>query len=222
VKEKNMDKQQTIALIEENGVVAVIRLGETKKMFDILQALKDGGIRAFEFTLTTPNAIEFIKEFSQKSEKDICIGAGTVLDPETARLAILAGAQFIVGPALNLRTMEMVHRYGKVVIPGAYTPTEILTAWENGADIVKVFPATTLGPKYFRDILAPLPQLKLTPTGGVSRENVVEFIKAGACCVCVGSALLEKKLIAESNWKALAEHASAFIKEVKRGRGQNV
>lgn len=217
-----MNRQQTLAFIEENGVVAVIRLGETKKMLDILQALKNGGIKAFEFTLTTPNAVEFIKEFSQKGDQDVCIGAGTVLDPETARLAILAGAQFLVGPTLNLRTMETAHRYGKVIIPGAYTPTEILTAWENGADIVKVFPATTLGPKYFRDILAPLPQLKLTPTGGVSRENIVDFIKAGACCVCVGSALLDKKMIADSNWKGLAEHASAFVKEVKRGRGQTV
>ncbi len=215
-----MSRQQAISFIHESGVVAVIRLGDTKKMIDILQSLKNGGIRAFEFTLTTPNAIEFIQEFSRKTDKDVLIGAGTVLDPETARLAILAGAQFVVGPTLNLRTIEMVHRYDKVMIPGSYTPTEILTAWENGADIVKVFPATTLGPNYFRDILAPLPQLKLTPTGGVSLNNIVDFIKAGAFCVCVGSALLDKKRIADSDWTGLADHAASFVNEVKKGRGQ--
>lgn len=217
-----MKRQEILSFIEETGVVAVIRLGDTKKMPDILQALKQGGVRTFEFTLTTPNAIEFIQEYSRKGDQDVCIGAGTVLDPETARLAILAGAEFIVGPALNLNTIEMAHRYDKVVIPGAYTPTEILTAWENGADIVKIFPATTLGPGYFKDVLGPLPQVKLTPTGGVVLNNVADFIKAGACFVGVGTALLDKKMIADSNWKGLTEHAAAFIREVKKGRGQAV
>ena len=213
-----MARQAVVSAIEQTGVVAVIRLGDTKKMEGILSALNEGGVKAFEFTLTTPNAIQFIEEYSKKAGKDAVIGAGTVLDPETARLAILAGAQYIVGPALNLRTIEMAHRYDKAVIPGAFTPTEILTAWEHGADMVKVFPATALGPGYFRDILAPLPQLKLTPTGGVSLSNVGEFIKAGACCVGVGSALLDKKMIAESNWKGLAEHAAKFVEEVKKAR----
>jgi 2-dehydro-3-deoxyphosphogluconate aldolase/(4S)-4-hydroxy-2-oxoglutarate aldolase len=214
-----MTRQETVSFIEENGVVAVIRLGETKKMMDILRALKAGGVRVFEFTLTTPHALDFIEEYAGKNDGETVVGAGTVLDPETARLAILAGAQFIVGPALNLRTMETVHRYGKAMIPGSYTPTEILTAWENGADMVKVFPATTLGPGYFKDVLGPLPQVKLTPTGGVVLNNVADFIKAGACCVGVGTALLDKKMIVESDWKGLAGHAAAFVREVKKGRG---
>jgi 2-dehydro-3-deoxyphosphogluconate aldolase / (4S)-4-hydroxy-2-oxoglutarate aldolase len=217
---EGMTRQETVSFIEENGVVAVIRLGETKKMMDILQALKAGGVRVFEFTLTTPNALEFIKEYTQKNDRETVVGAGTVLDPETARLAILAGAQFIVGPALNLRTLETAHRYDKAMIPGSYTPTEILTAWENGADVVKVFPATTLGPGYFKDVLGPLPQVKLTPTGGVALNNVAEWIRCGACCVGVGTALLDKKMIAESDWKGLTAHAAAFIGEVRKGRGK--
>ncbi|HEX9933739.1 MAG TPA: bifunctional 4-hydroxy-2-oxoglutarate aldolase/2-dehydro-3-deoxy-phosphogluconate aldolase [bacterium] len=213
-----MDRIETVAFIEQSGIVAVIRLNNAKNVMNILQALKDGGVKAFEFTLTMPNAIECIKESAQKGGDGVVVGAGTVLDPETARLALLAGAEFIVGPALSLRTMETVHRYGKAMIPGSYTPTEILTAWENGADIVKVFPATTLGPGYFKDILSPLPQVKLTPTGGVSLSNAADFIKAGACCIGVGSALLDKRMIAESNWKALADHAAAFVNEVKKGR----
>lgn len=215
-----MTRQEIVSFIEENGVVAVIRLGDTKKMFDILQALKNGGVRVFEFTLTTPNALDFVKEYAQKNDRETLVGAGTVLDPETARLAVLAGAQFIVGPAFNLNTLKMAHRYGKVMIPGSYTPTEILTAWENGADVVKVFPATTLGPGYFKDVLGPLPQVKLTPTGGVVLGNVADFIRAGACCVGVGTALLDKKMIAESDWKGLTAHAAAFADEVQKGRGK--
>lgn len=168
--------------------------------------------------MTTPGALEIIKDISKNISGEFLIGAGTVLDPETARLAILAGAQFIVGPILNIEMIKMVHRYDKVVIPGAFTPTEIMTAWDAGADIIKVFPATALGPTYFKDILGPLPQVKLTPTGGVSLNNAAEFIMAGACCLGVGSALIKKDIVANSDWEALTERAGAFIKEVENGR----
>ncbi|MFQ5770060.1 MAG: bifunctional 4-hydroxy-2-oxoglutarate aldolase/2-dehydro-3-deoxy-phosphogluconate aldolase, partial [bacterium] len=140
---------------------------------------------------------------------------GTVLDAETARLAILAGAEFVVAPTLNLEAIVMAHRYDKVIIPGAFTPTEILTAWQSGADMVKVFPATALGAKYFKDIKGPLPQIRLLPTGGVTIENAGEFIKAGACCVGIGTNLLDKKAIETSQFEVLTKRARTLVANVK-------
>ena len=160
-----------------------------------------------------------IHDISQKIGSDFIIGAGTVLDSETARAVILAGAQFVVSPVINIEMIKTVHRYDKAVFPGAFTPTEILHAWENGADVVKVFPATALGPQFFKDIHGPLPQVRLTPTGGVSLENTGEFIRCGASCVGVGTALLNKKMIADSDWTALTENAKKFVREVQKARG---
>ena len=214
-----MHREFIVNKIIESGVVAVIRLNGKEKLPEIIDALSKGGISAMEITMTTPNAIEIINEISQKVGNDFMIGAGTVLDSETARAVILAGAQFVVSPITNIEMMKTVHRYNKAVFPGAFTPTEILHAWENGADVVKVFPATALGPQFFKDIHGPLPQVRLTPTGGVSLENTGEFIRCGASCVGVGTALLNKKMIVDSNWPALTENAEKFVEEVKKARG---
>jgi len=214
----DMSKQNILQKIEESGVIAVIRLNSSEKLPQIIDALAKGGVRALEVTMTTPNAIEIIQEASKNLSDDFILGVGTVLDQETARMAILAGAEFVVSPVLNISLIKMVNRYGKVMISGAFTPTEILAAWENGADVVKVFPATTLGTKYFKDVKGPLPQVKLTPTGGVSLDNTAEFIKVGASCVGVGSALLDKKMIEENDWDGLTKLASMFRAEVEKGR----
>lgn len=213
-----MDRQTITAKLIESGLVAVIRLDSGEKLPGIISALRQGGINALEITMTTPGALEIIKNFAAQTGTDFLIGAGSVLDAETARLAILNGAQFIVGPIFNPEVVRMCHRYDKPAIPGAFTPTEILTAWEQGADLVKVFPTTALGPSYIKDILGPLPQVKLLPTGGVTLENAAEFIRSGACCLGVGTALLNKKMIAADDWQALAKHAEAFRSAVLTGR----
>ena len=213
-----MDRQTITAKLIESGLVAVIRLDSGEKLPGIISALRQGGINALEITMTTPGALEIIKNFAAQTGKDFLIGAGSVLDAETARLAILNGAQFIVGPIFNPEVVRMCHRYDRPAIPGAFTPTEILTAWEQGADLVKVFPTTALGPSYIKDILGPLPQVKLLPTGGVTLENAAEFIRSGACCLGVGTALLNKKMIAADDWQALAKHAEAFRSAVLTGR----
>lgn len=213
-----MPREKIVNKIIDSGVVAVIRLDGKEKLVDIINALSSGGISAMEITMTTPNAIEIIHDISQQVDDNFIIGAGTVLDSETARAVILAGAQFVVSPITNLDMIRTVHRYDKAVFPGAFTPTEILKAWENGADIVKVFPATALGPQFFKDIHGPLPQIRLTPTGGVSIENAAEFIRFGASCIGVGTALLNKKMIANSDWTALMENAKRFVAEVQKAR----
>jgi 2-dehydro-3-deoxyphosphogluconate aldolase/(4S)-4-hydroxy-2-oxoglutarate aldolase len=148
----------------------------------------------------------------------VLVGAGTVLDPETARAVILAGAEFVVSPTLNLGVIEVCRRYSKIVIPGTFTPTEILTAWEAGADIVKVFPATVGGPQYLRDIKGPLPQIRLMPTGGVNLENTPDFIRAGAVAVAAGTSLVDKKAVKEKNYDLITETARKFVEAVKRAR----
>ena len=213
-----MPREKIVNKIIDSGVVAVIRLDGKEKLGDIINALSSGGISAMEITMTTPNAIEIIHDISQQVDDNFIIGAGTVLDSETARAVILAGAQFVVSPITNLDMIRTVHRYDKAVFPGAFTPTEILNAWENGADIVKVFPATALGPQFFKDIHGPLPQIRLTPTGGVSIENAAEFIRCGASCIGVGTALLNKKMIANSDWTALTENAKRLVAEVQKAR----
>lgn len=204
--------------IIDTGVVAVLRARSSVELMDAARALYQGGVRAIEVTMTTPNALEVIKEVSKEMSGDVFVGVGSVLDGETARAAILAGAEFVVGPVLNEGVVKVCKRYSKVVCPGAFTPTEIFRAWELGADIVKVFPATVVGPRYFKDILAPLPQVRLMPTGGVSVENAADFIRAGACAVAAGSSLVDKKAVAERRWDIITETAKRMIVEVKRGR----
>jgi len=214
-----LDKRaENLQLIIDTGVVAVIRANTSAQLMDIVQALKNGGIRALEITMTTPNALEAIEEAAERFGKEVVVGVGTVLDPETARAAILAGAEFIVAPTLNLEVIKLCKRYSKLVVPGAFTPTEILTAWEAGADAVKVFPATKLGPEFFKDVLGPLPQVRLTPTGGVNLQTTPQFIKAGAAFVGVGTALVDKKMVAEKRWDDLAALAGQYLDAVRQAR----
>lgn len=167
--------------------------------------------------MTTPNALQVISEVSKELD-EVVIGAGTVLDPETARTVILAGAEYIVSPTLDVKTVETARRYDRLVAPGAFTPTEILRAWEAGADVVKVFPASRLGPKFISDVKAPLPQLSLMPTGGVNVENAAEFIRAGADLICAGSALLDKEAMGRGDYSVLTKNARNLVTAVKKGR----
>lgn len=204
--------------ILDSGIVAIIRADRSDVLIDTVHAIHQGGISAIEITLTTPGALEAISACSREMAGEILIGAGTVLDPETARASILAGAQFVVAPTLNPKVIEVCRRYSKIAIPGALTPTEILTAWECGADFVKVFPATTFGPGYFRDIKAPLPQVNLIPTGGVSLENAGEFMTAGASAVAVGSCLVDKACLVNKDWTTVTNRARDLVHTVRKAR----
>lgn len=214
-----MKKEETLNWIVDRGVVAVVRLGSSGELMEVAQAIRAGGVDVIEFTMTTPNALGIIEESARAFAGEVLLGAGTVLDSQTARAVILAGARFIVAPTLSRSTMEMCHRYGAVAIPGALTPTEILTAWEWGADLVKVFPAGLGGPGYIKDILAPLPQVRLVPTGGVELGNAAQFIRAGAAAVAVGSALVDRRAVAEGRFGILTESARQLAAAVQEGRG---
>lgn len=204
--------------IEHCGVVAVIRLRDGERLRGVVDALIDGGVRAMEVTMTVPGAVGLIEGLAQDLPKGFILGAGTVLDPETARQVILAGAQFLVSPILSLPTIEMAHRYDVAIMPGCFTPTEILAGWQAGADAIKVFPATTLGPGYIKDVKAPLPQVKLLPTGGVSLTNAGDWIRAGACAVGVGSALLDAKAIDQGRFEVIADNARTLVASVAAAR----
>ena len=214
-----MTRTQIINILESTGIIAVIRADSGEQLVDVCKALVDGAVVCSEITMTTPGALDAINHTSSQIGSRCIIGAGSVLDPETARLALLAGAQFIVSPVMNPPVMEMAHRYGKPVIPGALTPTEILHAWQQGADIVKIFPANHLGPRYFRDVLAPMPQLRLTPTGGVDLETAADWLRAGAVCLGVGSALVKKEFIENRDWRGLTSLARQFVEIVQREKG---
>jgi len=199
------------------GVVAVLRANSPTQLLDVSKALREGGVVAIEVTMTVPGALKVIEEASAKME-DTIVGVGSVLDPETARAAILAGAEYVVGPTLNLGVVEMAKRYGKVVMPAGFTPTEILAAWQAGADVVKVFPAGVGGPSFFKDILGPLPSLRLMPTGGVNAQTTPEFIKAGAVAVGAGSAMVDKQAVADKDWAKLTATAKSFVDAVAQAR----
>ncbi len=212
------DKHQTLQRILDTGITAVIRAKSSAHLIEVAEAIKAGGVECIEVTMTTPDALKVIEETSKRFGDEVVIGVGSVLDAETARAAILAGAEFAVGPCLDLGVIEMCRTYSKPVIPGAFTPTEILTAWRAGADLVKVFPAGGLGPTYFKDVLAPLPQVKLVPTGGVDVDTAGDFIKAGAAALCVGSAMMPKDAMAEGKWDVLTDLASKFVRAVQEAR----
>jgi len=213
------DKDKNLQTITDCGVVAIVRVSSAREAVDVCMAVARGGVTPIEVTMTVPGAIDAIREFKSAVKEEVLIGAGTVLDPETARACILAGADFIVCPTLNLEVIKVCRRYSKIIIPGTFTPTEILTAWEAGADIVKVFPASVGGPGYLKDVMGPLPQVKLIPTGGVNLETTPEFIKAGAVAVAAGSSLVDKKAVSEQNWDAITETARKFVAAVKQARG---
>ncbi|MBI5670506.1 MAG: bifunctional 4-hydroxy-2-oxoglutarate aldolase/2-dehydro-3-deoxy-phosphogluconate aldolase [Chloroflexi bacterium] len=207
-----------LATIRETGVVAIIRASRSEHLLDAAEALRAGGVLAVEVTLTTPGALQTIEQAVRKFGSEVVIGAGTVLDPESARAAIQAGAQFIVCPTLNLNTIQLCKRYSVPVLPGAYTPTEVLTAWEAGADMVKLFPADIGGPAYLKAIKAPLPQVSLTPTGGVDVNNAGDFIRAGADALGVGSALVNNSLLEARDFAAITERARRFREAVAAAR----
>ena len=215
-----MSRLQVVQEIEASGVVAVIRLKEPDKLRGVVEALMKGGVRALEVTMTVPGAVGLIESLARELPPEFQLGAGTVLDPETARHVILAGARFIVAPTLNLATIEMCHRYDVAALPGCFTPTEILTAWQAGADVIKVFPATALGPTFFKDMRGPLPQIKLMPTGGVSLANAGDWIKAGAVAIGVGTALVDNKAIADGNFAKIAENARTVVEAVQAARNE--
>jgi len=213
-----LSRHDITAAIERLGVVAVIRLQDPARLRGVIDALAAGGIRALEVTMTVPGAIELIAEVAPTLSADFLLGAGTVLDAGTARRAIDAGAQFVVSPVYRREVLEEAHRMERPAMPGCFSPTEILDAWNAGADIVKVFPATSLGPAFFRDVRGPLPQVKLMPTGGVSVENADEWIRAGAVAVGVGSALLDAKAIAAGDYASITEKARRILANVQDAR----
>ncbi len=215
-----MTKDEQLRFLLDHGLVAIVRLKEPAELVPIAQAIEAGGVRVIEFTMGTPNALDAISRLAREWGDRILLGAGTVLDPETGRAALLAGAQFLVAPNFNPALIELARRYNKIVVPGAFTPTEILAAWECGADIVKVFPASTVGPQFIKDILGPLPYVRLLPTGGVGLDNIPAFIAAGAAAVAVGSNLTDPKLIKEKNWAGLTEHARKFAEVVRQARAK--
>jgi 2-dehydro-3-deoxyphosphogluconate aldolase/(4S)-4-hydroxy-2-oxoglutarate aldolase len=216
-----MEKREIFNRMIQEGLVPVIRVSSAQEAIDVADAIKEGGVTLIEITMSVPGAIDVIKELAQKYRDEIIMGAGTVLDPETGRAALLAGAQFIVTPTLNLDVIQLAHRYSAVVVPGAMTPTEILTAWNAGADMVKVFPAAQLGgPEYLKAIRGPLPQILLVPTGGVNLQNAGAFIKAGAAALGVGGELVDKKAVKEKKFHIITENTRAFIKAIREARGK--
>jgi 2-dehydro-3-deoxyphosphogluconate aldolase/(4S)-4-hydroxy-2-oxoglutarate aldolase len=213
-----MNKSQTLNLIRETGVIAIMRAKSSDQLIAAADAIKKGGVRAIEVTMTTPGALSVIAEAKARYGSDVTFGAGTVLDPESGRAAILAGADFIVGPTLNLGLITLCNRYGIPVMPGCYTPTEILTGWEAGADLIKLFPASVGGPDLVKAILAPLPQVQIVPVGGVDLNTAAEFIRKGAVALGVGSDLVNQKLLDTGDMDELTRRAAAYIEQVKKGR----
>jgi 2-dehydro-3-deoxyphosphogluconate aldolase/(4S)-4-hydroxy-2-oxoglutarate aldolase len=211
-----MRKEEVLATILETKAIAVIRMSDSAKLRQVVEAIEQGGIRAIEITLTTPSALETIADLAKKKTAGTLIGAGTVLNAATAEAVIQAGAEFVVSPVTNFDLMAVCRKNDIFVAPGAFSPTEILTAWERGADVVKVFPATSLGPKFFRDLKGPLPQVRLMPTGGVNIENAGEFIRCGACCVAIGTALVDKSAVAAGDWDVLTAKARALVESLRR------
>ncbi len=215
-----MQKAAVLEQLQTLGLVPVLRADSVEKALALADAIAAGGVTALEITMTVPGAIQVMRKLAE-TRPDILIGAGTVLDPETARMCILEGAQFVVSPALNLGTLEMCHRYSIAVLPGALTPTEIVTAWQAGADVVKVFPASAMGgASYLRSVKAPLPQVELIPTGGVSLATAEDFLRAGAFALGVGADLVDPRAMAEGHPERVTETARRYLQIVKSFRGE--
>ncbi len=215
-----MKKSESLALIRETGVIAIMRATSSTQLVEAAEAIRQGGVRVIEVTMTTPGALDVIAQATKKMGNDVLFGAGSILDAETARAAILAGAGFIVAPTLKLEVVALCNRYSIPVMPGIYTPTEALTAWEAGADMVKLFPASVGGPDLIKAMLAPLPQLEIVPVGGVDLTTAAEFIRKGAAALGVGSSLVDQKLLDRGDMDELTRRASAFLAEVQKGRAR--
>jgi 2-dehydro-3-deoxyphosphogluconate aldolase/(4S)-4-hydroxy-2-oxoglutarate aldolase len=216
-----MNKQQILASVIEIGVVPVVRTSTADAAIKAIEAIYRGGIRAAEITMTVPGAIRALEKVADQFGDSIMLGAGTVLDPETARACMLAGAQFFVTPALNLQTIEIAQRYSRPIMPGALTPTEVLAAWQAGADVVKVFPASAVGgPKYIKALKGPFPQIEMIPTGGVNLDTTADFLKAGACAVAVGGELIDAGTIKEGRFEVFEDRARQYLEIVQRTRAE--
>ncbi|HEY6547219.1 MAG TPA: bifunctional 2-keto-4-hydroxyglutarate aldolase/2-keto-3-deoxy-6-phosphogluconate aldolase [Vicinamibacteria bacterium] len=214
-----MSKHEVMARIREVGIVPVVRAESADEAGQAIEAIRKGGVPVIEITMTVPGALRLIEELAARFGKDAVVGAGTVLDPETARACILAGAQFVVSPALNLDTIACCRRYGIPIMPGALTPTEVVAAWEAGADMVKVFPCSALGgASYIRALKAPLPQIDLIPTGGVNLQTAADFIRAGSTALGVGADLVDLKALREGKAALLTERAQKLVEIVKTAR----
>lgn len=213
-----MGRQRQLERILQTGIVAILRAPQGDMLADAAEALLAGGVEAIEVTFTVPRAHEVLARVADRLGDRIVLGAGTVLDAETARVAILSGAEFIVGPTVNLGVIELCRRYDKLVFPGAFTPTEILHAWEAGADIVKVFPSDSVGPGYLKALRGPLPQVRLMPTGGVTLQTAADFLRAGACALGIGGALVEPKALADRDLARIESLARQYVEIVRTVR----
>jgi len=213
------NKLDIIERILNPGIVAIIRADSSEQLLAAAEALYEGGVTGMEVTMTTPNALGVISDVARRFGSKVLIGVGSVLDTETCRAALLAGAEFVVTPITRPEVISLCNRYGKPIASGAYTPTEALTAYESGADFIKIFPADQLGPRYIKNILAPMPQLQIIPTGGVTVETAASFIEAGCVALAAGSSLVSKAVLANQDWKTLSATAAAFVEAVRKARG---
>ncbi|APW61330.1 bifunctional 4-hydroxy-2-oxoglutarate aldolase/2-dehydro-3-deoxy-phosphogluconate aldolase [Paludisphaera borealis] len=213
-----MSRETTLKRILDGGVVAIVRSESSESLVKVVEALAEGGVTAAEITFTVPDAVDVIRDARRQVGDALVLGAGTVLDPETARIALLAGAEYLVSPNVNPDVIRLCRRYDKVVMPGALTPTEVVTAWETGADVVKIFPADAVGPTYLKALRGPLPQIRLMPTGGVDLNTAEAFLKAGACCLGVGGSLVEPKAVAARDFDRIRSLASQYVAIVREFR----
>jgi 2-dehydro-3-deoxyphosphogluconate aldolase/(4S)-4-hydroxy-2-oxoglutarate aldolase len=213
-----MEKQLALQRVLDSGIVAVIRAPRGDLLADVAEALLAGGVEVMEVTFTVPRALQVLEKVADRIGDKILLGAGTVLDPETARAALLAGAEFIVSPTVNLDVIRLCRRYDKAVMPGAFTPTEVLAAWEAGADIVKIFPSDVTGPQYIKALRGPLPQVRMMPTGGVNLETAAAFLRAGACALGIGGSLVEPKAVAGGDLQRIESLAKQYVQIVQEVR----
>lgn len=213
-----MSRHEDLTRVLSSGIVAVIRSTSSEQLVEVAKALYEGGVDVLEVTFTVPRALDIIAAVRKTLGDKVLLGAGTVLDPETARAAFLAGAEFLVAPTVNLDVIRMGNRYDKLVMPGAFTPTEVLTAWEAGAQVIKVFPAEVGGPGYLKALHGPLPQVRLLPTGGVNLQTIADFLKAGACAVGLGGALVEPKAVEAGDMARITSLAQQYVAAVKQTR----
>jgi 2-dehydro-3-deoxyphosphogluconate aldolase/(4S)-4-hydroxy-2-oxoglutarate aldolase len=216
-----MTSKEILAFITEVGIVPIVRTSSAEGAIQAVEAIYAGGVRAAEITMTVPGALHALEKLADRFGGKLILGAGTVLDPETARACMLAGAEFFVTPSLRLSTIEMAKRYSKVICPGALTPTEVLTAWEAGADMVKIFPCGNVGgPKYIKALKGPFPQIEMIPTGGVNLETTGDFLKAGACAVAVGSELVDAKTVKEGRFDIIENRARQYLAAIVQARAE--
>lgn len=214
-----MPKPDALARVHSTGIIAVIRAASGELLADVAEALLAGGVEVMELTFTVPKAHQVLERVSERLGERILLGAGTVLDTETARIALLSGAEFIVSPTVNVDVIKLCRRYDKLVLPGALTPTEVLTAWEAGADIVKIFPSDLTGPSYLKALAGPLPQVRMMPTGGVNLQTAADFLKAGAFALGIGGSLVDPQAVAAGDLKKIETLARKYVTIVRQTRG---